>query len=46
MTTDQFLAKRDEIEDADNRMAGLVVACGCALLSLAALAFTFAFLPT
>ena len=44
MTTDQFNAKRAEIEDADDRMAGLVAAFACALASLTALAFTFAFM--
>lgn len=44
MTTEQFYAKRAEIEDADNRMAGLVTAFVCALASLSALAFTFAYL--
>ena len=44
MTTDQFNAKRLEIEDSGNRMAGLVAAFACALASLSALAFTFAFM--
>jgi len=44
MTTDQFNAKRAEIEDADDRMAGLVTAFACALASLSALAFILAFM--
>ena len=40
MTTDQFNAKRLEIEDSGNRMAGLVTA----IASLSALAFILAYL--
>lgn len=45
MTTDQFHAKRDRIDDA-LRLAGLFVSCICALVTLAVIAFAFAFLPT
>ena len=44
MTTDQFNAKRAEIEDEADRMAGLVAAFACALASLSALAFILAYL--
>lgn len=45
MTTDQFNAKRLEIEDSGNRMAGLVLAFACSFVSLSALLFTIAYLP-
>ena len=44
MTTDQFNAKRLEIEDSGNRMAGLVTAFACAIASMSALAFILAYL--
>ena len=43
MTTEQFNVKRAEIEDAANRMAGLITAMACGALSLAAIAFTCAY---
>ncbi len=42
MTTQDFNAKRREIEDSYNRMAGLVVTIVCAMSTLAAIAFTLA----
>lgn len=43
MTTEQFNAKRADVEDAYNRLADLIIVAACGALSIAALAFAFAY---